>query len=322
MNVLYAADNNFVRQLAVSIYSLLKTHGNKKISVFLLNSGISEQNKKIINKLFNGDNHKIFWIVPEFSKRNEVNSDRGSDAQFLRLFFDQYLSKDVKRILYLDCDTLVIDDLFPLYNVDLKEKVAVIAKDAFSYEYRKVMKISKNAEMYNSGVILFDRQKYQQGNYRERCYSVIDTYGKKIIQGDQGILDIVLQKKVKIMEPRYNLVSSYYEFSYAELKKYRHMVNFYNSEEIKNGIKNPAIIHFTSDFLDNRPWFINSEHPYASQWRTIEYRIFGNNSLSVSRSKLKKFFNFLPRNLSISLFGVLQAYIRPMTYRFKNSKLF
>ena len=108
--------------------------------------------------------------------------------------------------------------IFPLYKVELKGKVSVIVKDAFSYGYRKVMKIPKNAEMYNSGVVLFDWQKYQQANYGERCYSVVDTvdtYGENNSRWSRHTR-YRITKKVEIMEPRYNLVSSYYEFTYRD----------------------------------------------------------------------------------------------------------
>lgn len=322
MNILYAADDNFARQLGVSIYSLLSQHVDKKVNVYVLDSKINKKNKMIIDRLFKKDNHRIFWITSDFGLNNNISADRGSYAQFSRLFFEQVLPENIEKILYLDCDTLIVDDLSSLYQEDLTEKVALIAKDPFSVGYRKVLKIPKEADMYNSGVILFNRRKYEEGNYSQRCREIINCYGKKLIQGDQGILDVVLQNKVKIMHPRYNLISSYYEFTYSELKKYRHMTNFYLPDEIQNGLKKPVVIHFTSDFLDNRPWLVNSLHPYATQWRELEVHIFGNNRLISSKSKIKKIFNFFPRILSIPMFGLLQGYFRPFIYMIKGFKLF
>src|SRR5699024_9389851 len=139
----------------------------------------------------------------------------------------------------LDCDTFIVKNLSELYMTDFEEKVAILAKDPFSQAYRSLLNLPRKAEMYNSGIMLLNRGKYQQDCYDQRIQKVINKYVHKLIQGDQGILDVVFQGNVKIMDPRFNLISSYYEFSYSELKKYRHMVNFYSSSEIKEAQNNP-----------------------------------------------------------------------------------
>lgn len=317
MNILYASDDKFARILAVSIYSLLEHHKGQRISVYILDSGITSDKRKIINSLFKEKVHQIFWIMIDLNLEKKVGSDRNSNAQFSRLFFDKFVPKDVLRILYLDCDTFIVKNLSELYMTDFEEKVAILAKDPFSQAYRSLLNLPRKAEMYNSGIMLLNRGKYQQDCYDQRIQKVINKYGHKLIQGDQGILDVVFQGNVKIMDPRFNLISSYYEFSYSELKKYRHMVNFYSSSEIKEAQNNPVIIHFTSDFLNYRPWFMGSQHPYTQKWRKIEKKIWGNNLLISSNSKMGKLFRILPRKLSLQIFGQLQGYVRPWLYYLK-----
>lgn len=317
MNILYAADDKFSRMLGVSIYSLLKQHQGKEVNVFVLDSDVTENNKKIINQLFNNKKHQIFWLTAKFDLSSDVSADRGSIAQFTRLFFDQILPEKVSRVLYLDCDTFIVNDLSSLYGTELNGKVGMLAEDPFSAPYRNLLHLPREAKMYNSGVMLLDRYKYEQDNYDQKIRSVINAYGRKIIQGDQGILDIVFQDNVKVMGPRYNLISSYYEFSYSELKKYRHMINFYSKDEIQASKKAPAVIHFTSDFLNTRPWLAGSQHPYVEQWRTVEKKVWGNNVFLSANSRLGKVFKALPRQMALQVFGFLQGYVRPLWYRLK-----
>lgn len=314
LNILYASDNGFARILAVSIASLLKQNIKSVINVYVLDSGISSAYKEVIANMFSSDKHNIYWIRTKSGLNENVKIDRGSEAQFSRLFLDYYLPKAVKRVLYLDCDTYILEDLSEFYEEKFNKNVAIIGKDPFSKKYRHLLHLPQDAEMYNSGIMLIDRERYHNKGYEQKCLDVINRYGNTLIQGDQGILDIVFQNNVKILNPRFNLISSYFEFSYSELKNYRHMNNFYSHDEIKNGMASPAIIHFTSDFLNNRPWFKDSKHPFTGQWRQIEMNIFGDNRLEKSKSRLGLIFYFLPRSLAIKILGVLQAYVRPFLY--------
>lgn len=317
MNILYTSDNNYARILAVSIYSLLETNGQHEVNVYILASYISKGKKKQITSLFTNPKHHVTWFDVKPEVEYAVTADRGSVAQFSRLFFDRYLPQEVQRILYLDCDTLIMDNLAELYQMDFENYVALMAKDPFSKIYRRALNLPQYAEMYNSGIMLLNRKKYHQKNYFQRCLDVIAEQGKKIIQGDQGVLDIVLQNDVKPLDPRFNVISSYFEFSYDELRHYRHMTKFYSKQELEQAIQAPVIVHFTSDFLDNRPWLGCLDHPYARTWLTLEEKIFGKNELWESSSKLRKVFYFLPRQLAIRVFGLLQGYIRPWLYQLK-----
>ncbi|WP_034995860.1 hypothetical protein [Liquorilactobacillus vini] len=124
----------------------------------------------------------------------------------------------------------------------------------------------------------------------------------------------------KILEPRFNAISSYFEMSYDELLIYRKPVNFYSAEQIKTAVDDPIIVHFTSTFLCNRPWQEGSSHPFKKQWikRISSYqKAIQIKNISLKQKNLKIFFYLLPRRASICLFGVLQAYVRPMFLRMK-----
>lgn len=315
MNILYSTDNNFAKIMAVSIQSPLNNHKGIKVNVYVLDSGISELNKTKIDSLFMSDKHKLHII-----KNNsivDVVADRGSMAQFSRLFFDQYLPDTVRRVLYLDCDTLVLDELTSFYYMDMKEKMIVLAKDPFSKGYRSFLRLEKNADMFNSGIMLIDRDKWNELNTTERIKKAIDMYNGKIIQGDQGIIDIVSQENYIVLNPEYNVISSYYEFNYKQLNVYRKPVNFYTDKQIKYAVENPKIVHFTSDFLNNRPWIKGSNHPFRKEWQLKEREIFGSNSVQTKSNKVKKIFEHFPKVITISFLGILQAYVRPLIFKLK-----
>lgn len=318
MNIVYGCDDNFAPVLYVSVATLIKCNADSKLKIYIIDDHISENNKKEINRLAIGNN-KIFWL-PMININNEIGSklqfDRGSSAQFARIFIDRYLPKDVNRIIYLDCDTMSVSSIKKLWNIDLKNATFGACLDAFSRFYSRNLKLPKNASLINSGVLLIDLDKWRSKFKEQQAIEILKKNNGKLQQADQGLLDILVQDDLLILDPKFNCINGYFEFSYTEWIKYRKpekiYTEIYTAHLIQNALVNPVIIHFTSSFLNDRPWIVGATNPYTDNWlvelskSTLVLNCINKNSL------LERIFKKLPRCFAISLYGLLQAYIRPI----------
>lgn len=325
--IVYAADNNFAPIMGVSIVSLFENNRDaEEINLTILDSGISSVTKDKINLICQKYSRKSPRWVPavnvEKKLSTSVNADRGSLSQYSRLFLTDVYSKEVKRVLYLDCDTLVVSDIKKLWNTNLGDNVIAALKDAFSKQYRGNVNLPGNAIMFNSGVMLIDLDKWRQENIEGQLIEFIKSKNGKVQQGDQGALNAVLSAKTTVLAPQYNAVSLMFVMSYAGLLKYRKPVNYYSEKEISNAISDPVIVHFTSGFNVVRPWFKDSNHPKVKEW--LRYKLdspWKNMTLSEeNNSKGRKIayqlFYKLPKFISLNIAGILQAYVRPLKNRF------
>lgn len=329
-NVVYAADNNFASVLGTSIYSLFDNNRDaEKINVFILDGGINESNKrKIINIENQYRNSNIVWIKVESISSNlgiDVHNDRGSLSQYSRLFIGSLVNKNVNRILYLDCDTLIVSSINKLWNLDLKGNTISALKDAFSKYYRKNIGLSNNDIMFNSGVMLIDLEAWRNQNIEKKALSFILKKNGKIQQGDQGVLNSILSKKTLPLDPKYNLVSIFYELTFNEIRLYRAPYNFYDEKAIKDAKKKPVIIHYTSSFYSIRPWFVESNHPITNVWlsyyrRTPWKNTDLNHELNKSKKIIIKLFNLNMKKPLLLCAGIFQKYLRPLKNRFGCSK--
>ena len=61
---------------------------------------------------------------PDIEKRSatEINVGRWNISTFYRLFLPSMLPETVKKVLFIDCDTLVMQDLTPLWEMDMGDK--------------------------------------------------------------------------------------------------------------------------------------------------------------------------------------------------------
>lgn len=219
--VVYASDDNFSSIMGVSITSLLENNKLKCIDITILDSGISPKNKNKINELVSRyRNVKIrFILMNDLESRLGVNlsTDRGSLSQFSRLFISSIFNEYEGRVLYLDCDTLIVNSIDGLMSLDIGGNVIAALKDAFSIHYRKNIGLEKNDIMFNSGVMLIDLKKWRDENIESKILNFVREYKGKIQQGDQGILNAILSRKTYVFEPKYNLVSIFFDLSYQDL---------------------------------------------------------------------------------------------------------
>lgn len=326
-HIVYATDDNFAEILGVSLVSLYENSKDvDDIIVYVLDSGISDENIEKLKSLPQkyGRSDLSFIKATNISKElsMSVNLDRGSLSQYARLFVSSVLPAELDRVLYLDCDIIINKSISELWNLDIKGKTIAALKDAFSKQYRKNIDLDPDDIMFNSGVMLIDLDKWRRENIESKLLEFIRKKNGKIQQGDQGALNAILSKETFCLEPRFNSVTIFYDFSYEEMMVYRKPVDFYPREEIELAVREPSIIHYTTSFLSKRPWYEGCEHRYVAEWfKYKDISPWSDKPLWTEKKKngIKGLYvslcNKMPRKLMIGFSGILQAYGRPLVYR-------
>ena len=270
MYIVYASDDNFSDIMGVSILSLFENNKDENINIYILDSNISKDNKDKIESICVNYSKKLpMWI--QAKNINDVlginvEMDRGSLSQYARLFIGDLLDKDIKRVLYLDCDTIIEKSIKDLWNIDLEGNTIAALKDAFSSRYRANIRLKPNDIMFNSGVMLIDMLKWKENRIEDRLLKLIKKNNGIIQQGDQGALNSILSKQTLCINPKYNAVTIFFDFTYENMLIYRKPPNFYPKEEIKKAIEDPVIIHYTTSFISRRPWVEGCNHKYKDRY--------------------------------------------------------
>lgn len=322
-HIVYASDDNFAEILGVSIVSLFENNQSaSSITIYILDSGISEENKRLIEDVCNKYDRTLpIWIKATNIEEKlgiAVNMDRGSLSQYARLFVSSSIPNEVNRVLYLDCDIIINKPLFELWNLDLQGKTIGALMDAFSRYYRANIELNQDDIMFNSGVMLIDLTLWKKNCIEDKLMAFIKRHNGKIQQGDQGALNAVLSHETYCIEPKFNSVTIFYDFTYEEMLAYRKPPYFYPKEEVEKAVSDPVIIHYTTSFLSRRPWCEGCEHRYKDRW------LFYKEISPWKEAKLRPYkstkykeaalflYNILPSGIAVKLVGLLQIYARPM----------
>lgn len=166
-HIVYASDDRFVEILGVSLVSLYENSKDMDdIVVYVLDAGIKRENKEKLTSVSQKYFRTKVQFIPaqDISKKLSMNVtvDRGSLSQYARLFVSSDLPSNLGRVLYLDCDIIVMKSIRELWNLRLHQKTIGALMDAFSKYYRMNIGLKENDIMFNSGVMSIDLDKWKR----------------------------------------------------------------------------------------------------------------------------------------------------------------
>lgn len=325
LRAVYACDDTYAMQAGVSMISLLKNNEViKEITLYVLCCRVSEENVKKLSAVAEHFHRKIVMIDVEKALKAHgmmfVDAQQWSIAAYARLLTPKLLP-DVNRILYLDCDTLVLSSLEGLWATDIGETSCAMVSEPFSALHKKNVGMTREERYYNSGVMLIDLAKWREANIIEKFSKFIHERSGRVPYVDQGCINGVCKNDIYELPARYNVYTLLYDFSYEEIQIYRADRMPYGLEEIEDAKLSPVILHFTSSFVTSRPWIEDSTHPCIRLWE--EYLAIspwagtpkGKNRPDIKRRMLKSIYQYLPSRAGLRVATLVNSYVRPMMKR-------
>ena len=150
----------------------------------------------------------------EFNEaRHLPASNVGSNASYARLYIGDYF-EEFKRVLYIDADTVVLNDLQELDVVELRQD-AILAACIEHYtptfaSHRGVENYSKlgfngNEPYFNSGVLLIDVQRWNAFEIKKASIAYLLRKDVHINLFDQEAINVSVVGKWQELHPRWNV---------------------------------------------------------------------------------------------------------------------
>lgn len=318
MNICYIvnSDKKYINILKVSIASVLE-HNSRRIRFYIFYDGLTEEDIEALKSVVSSSYSEINFVdVSSYTNKIHLNT-KWSDIVNVRLFLKRFLPRNIDKILYLDSDTLVVDSLDSLYDMDIRNKSIAVVADTIRDKYKIKLGLQKDDIYFNSGVILINVKRYSHFLCETALNEIIEKYGKQINYPDQDLLNCCFVKNNEyiLLPLKYNVLPPYFIFDYQWLIKYKES-NFwkYKEDEYKDSVDHPSIIHFAGSFCYSRPWSRVCHHPYAYKFREISDKINGENLFYQDdrnyRQRIQAFvFQLIPNKIIVPLIcGVKKLY--------------
>ncbi|SDS14821.1 glycosyltransferase family 8 protein [Winogradskyella sediminis] len=236
-----SANEGFAFYAAIGAFSIRQNLSKKiDLELYFVDNGLKGVTKKKLGTIFETFNIKCIWLYPDKTLTNKVEFPEGSwldDSSLLRLLMPQMLPDYVDKLIYVDGDMLVLDDISLLYNVDLEGNIMAACQD-FQYNYIRQSKsrsvyadyeISGNLPYLNAGLYVIDVKKWNSNNLTDITLDILIKRSKELSHSDQDAINIALAENWKILNPKWNVVTPMY----------------FNLSLNDKLLTTPSIIHFT-----------------------------------------------------------------------------
>ena len=207
INIGYGIDDNFARCTATSIFSFYKNNPNKNFIFHILENNLSNTYKEKFHLLAKKYSlNIIIYTINIDILKNLPSNITFTTAMYFRYMFP-YILKNNEKIIYIDGDTLCLNNAEELFNIDLENNIIAAVPDLkWANKTRNEALSLKNHIYFNSGMLLINAKKWNEFNTFEKLIECLSTIGKNFLFPDQDALNLVLTNKVKYIDLKFNWI--------------------------------------------------------------------------------------------------------------------
>jgi lipopolysaccharide biosynthesis glycosyltransferase len=226
------------------------------LDVYVLSDHFSaDMQQKVINSLQQGS-MSIHWVAVDLMAFEEFSTIAYiSKITFARFMLPMIFADSVSRILYLDADILVLDDLGPLWDTDLKGAVMGAVLDNLDAQFKARVPgyedVPRVRDYFNAGVLLIDLDRWRKEHISEKAMEYLRCHPHSPY-ADQDALNVACDGRWEALGPQWNF-------------------QLHNSAVILDMVPahRPKIVHFVTGL---KPWKASMMSVNAALYDTFRSR--------------------------------------------------
>lgn len=251
-------DDNYVPYCGVMLASVLENNREEHIVVHVLDNALTDRGRESLRGIVErkyGQQICFYPLSSDWQDSFPSTSSYVSLTTYCKLFISAILPASVDKVLYLDCDIIVVGALRDLWNRDLSGKAMAAVKDAhrgLEEDCRRLGIDWQTEGYYNAGVMLLNLDYLRDTHFLERAMDFVASHASGLIYHDQDVVNGVLHGHILPLPPRYNLHDHLFRRKRALSDEEAHLADREMQPEHR------VIIHFSSK---RKPWGTRCLHP-------------------------------------------------------------
>ena len=256
VHVVVATDDLYAQHVGVMFVSMLENkQGNYPLTLHVIDGGISAENIARLQLIARQYAVELQMITPDISRYADLISSVSyvSHATFYRLSITEFLDTHIEKAIYLDCDVIIKQDIYPLWATDISTHSIAAVKD-YQIEnpkrkspvnpYKDQLGIPESGTYFNAGVLLINLHKWREEQFGQQLLAYIQEHGAALPFSDQDALNAFFHDDCYFLPACWNQQPQVYRLPY------------YRTD--KQCIAKPAIIHYIGR---RKPWSAACTHP-------------------------------------------------------------
>lgn len=219
--IAFTCDDHYFKYASVVICSIVhNSNKNTKYEINIISEFISEENRILANQIIQiKSNFSILYHILKIEnpEKFHLNSYMSLSTYYRFFIFD--LLQNYDRVLYLDSDLIIDNDISFYADIDFGGKNAIVSPSNFVQNllvkniehdftrdyFSNILLMEDFKKYFNAGVILFNIKLIREKNIDQKFFEAINCIKKPIFQ-DQDILNSVLHNNggVKFVSEEFN----------------------------------------------------------------------------------------------------------------------
>ena len=211
--IFFSTDDTYAPYLDVAISSLIANASKEfHYRIIVLNTGLNNSSIDKI-KRHEQDAFKIDFIDIsndlEKIKSKLKNVYHFSIVTYYRLFISS-LFPQYDKVIYLDCDLVVLGDISELYHTELGDNILGACPEQFvqnTEEFRAyaAQALAVDPDKYvNAGVLLMNLTEFRKNKIEEEFIRLISNYEFDLLDPDQAYLNYLCFGKIRVLANGWN----------------------------------------------------------------------------------------------------------------------
>lgn len=265
--VVGAADENYALYLLVAFTSaLINTKDKSKLAFFCIDGGILPKTRTLILKKMEELGSSITFIQVDGTQYDGYKVIKHlSKVAYYRLSIPELFSGKANKVLYLDCDLIVLGDLLDLLPVEFNRQPVAAIEDISRHSH---LHTNLQREDYiNSGVLLINIDEWNNQKINSKVFSALEN---KSIDNDQCAINIAVNGTWLRLPLVWN-----HQLGLYRNKKY--LIKNYGKSELNQALFYPKIVHFIGS---DKPWNKICYHP----WQDVYLKYAGIAGVSLEKA--------------------------------------
>ena len=255
--VVFSANDKYSPYLATVMQSVIAhTDKNREYELIALHTSISAKNRALIGSLSAELPHVDIRFIDLSEEMNNKSFFVGGKKDltvetYFRLFIPKILGEEYKKVVYLDCDMIVLADIAELFDTDIHDKLFASAADycaigkyymqdreQVDYWHNK-LRLKNIEEYFCAGMLVMNLEKLRDIGTGKIVALAAGYEWKK---HDQDVLNYLGNGKTLMLHPAWDVLKAFDEVQYLP----KHIM-----DKVKEAEKNPKIVHYSSSY---KPW--------------------------------------------------------------------
>lgn len=271
LHIACGIDDNYAPHAAAMLLSAFDNLPSGSTRTFVLHDdNLSEESIRNLSKTLGELTHLHLLKITD-RMMSGLPTDTFHHACWHRIFLPDLL-EDIDKVLYLDADMIIVDDLLPLWETDLEQYLFAAVVNPL-YPFMPVHPINSlglagPSEYLNTGCLLMDLNKLRETNFTQKIKSYAAKHPDNLWP-EQDAISALFPKQWKKLHPRWNVQTTFFDLSPDQLPVPK--------QQAIEAIESPAIIHFIGP---NKPWHYLCKHPFQNKYREwVDKTVWGSSPL-------------------------------------------